>query len=92
MGDLQQSGKILGISKVKVIALFALSNLEKGILFKRNNNLTIGDYTGANNYADSLMGRRLTAEYCAFPEGDLEQEAECNHKVICRIGYCSRIT
>ena len=51
--------KILGMSKAKVTALFIKQFREKGILFKRNNTPTLGDYTGAN-YAGTLMGRRLT--------------------------------
>ena len=45
-------------------------NLGKGILFKKNNTLTLEAYTNAD-YAGSLVDRRSTTRYCTFIGGNL---------------------
>ncbi|WKA11498.1 hypothetical protein VitviT2T_028992 [Vitis vinifera] len=45
-------------------------NPRKGILFKKNNTLTLEAYTDAD-YAGSLVDRRLTIGYCTFLGGNL---------------------
>ena len=45
-------------------------NPEKGILFKKNNTLTLEAYTNAD-YAGSLVNRRSTIGYCTFLGGNL---------------------
>ena len=45
-------------------------SLGKGILFKRNNGLTLGAYTDAS-YADSSIDRRSMSGYCTFLSGNL---------------------
>ncbi|XP_020580984.1 uncharacterized protein LOC110025061 [Phalaenopsis equestris] len=45
-------------------------NSEKGILFKRNDTLTLKAYTDAD-YAGSIVDRRSTTRYCTFLGGNL---------------------
>ena len=59
-------------------------SLGKGVLFKRNNELTLEAYTDVD-YVGSSVDRRSTFGYCTFLGGNLitwrSKKAECGGKV-----------
>lgn len=59
------------------------SNPGKGILFKRNNILTLEAYTDAD-YAGSLVDRRSTTGYCTFLGGNLVTWRSKKQNVVAR--------
>lgn len=58
-------------------------NPGKGILFKRNQNLTLEAYTDAD-YAGSLVDRRSTTGYCTFLGGNLVTWRSKKQNVVAR--------
>lgn len=58
-------------------------NPGKGILFKRNNNITLEAYTDAD-YAGSLLDRRSTTGYCTFLGGNLVTWRSKKQNVVAR--------
>lgn len=49
------------------ILLYLKGNLDKGIMFKRNNGLLVETYINTD-YAGSLIDRRFTSGNCTFLE------------------------
>ena len=58
-------------------------NPGKGILFKKNNTLTLEAYTDVD-YAGSLVDRRSTIGYCTFPRGNLVTWKSKKQNVVAR--------
>ncbi|RVW83727.1 Retrovirus-related Pol polyprotein from transposon RE1 [Vitis vinifera] len=58
-------------------------NLEKGILFKKNNTLALEAYTDAD-FAGSLVDRRSTTGYCTFLGGNLVTWRSKKQNVVAR--------
>ncbi|RVW46001.1 Retrovirus-related Pol polyprotein from transposon RE1 [Vitis vinifera] len=59
-----------------------VGNPGKGILFKKNNTLTLEAYTDAD-YAGSLVDRRSTTGYCTFLGDDLRIKWDDSMKLYC---------
>lgn len=61
--------------------------MEKGILFKKHNKITLEDYTDVD-YVGSGTKRRTTSGYCTFLEGNLvacKSKKKFGGRVKCRI-------
>lgn len=56
---------------------------EKGVLFRRNNRLTLEAYIDGD-YARSMVDRRSTSSYCTFLGGNLVTWRSKKHNVVAR--------